>query len=731
MKMILCALAIALPLAAQQYDVERPIAVRRSGIASAVQTNPAIASDGENFFVVWSDGRALALPNHSNLVAMGARIDGDGNVLDVPNVGIPSFLGAWMLWTGTNYLRYDNSQYVRLTRDGALLDPKPLVLPGPPPRAFNGSRFLALSQGNDQLNVILLDETLKPIKTTSIAGKADGYAYDIPADAASNGDTFVVAYTQRAASVTSLWYAVIDRSGNLVSHAKVFEAARRALSFRVASDGRGYLILLQMDGTALNTAMFVGAILDGGGALQTVIPQFGQLAWNDKENARLAWTGSSYSLVMVNGYLSTTGQTTITPISSTGTVGAPIAIGVAGRVLGLAFSGRRAVLLRSIPYTDEFHGSHEGPILGDAFTAAADFSDGRTAPFRVGQGAFAQQLPAAATAASGLALVAWQENVEGGKSLALYATRVDATGAVVDAQSIHIDDEPCSTTPPSVATDGRDFLVAWATRNGIYTRGIGADGRLTPFPVYVYSSPAYEGKKYCFTNHVALAWNGSEYLLGWIGSSDLHSGAVVRTTRLTARGEVIDGQLPEIPAIVQFYDSGPLIASDGRDFLVELYPNVAVRVYANGTIGPLSTAQPVRANTLFFDGNDYVVVGSIPANPNFYAVPLSADGLPLEGAGANTWTPLRFSNDVSVACDAGGCTAAEVMLSSIVVWPLRDRSKTPQIVAAVDATSFPANVILLPGALPRLIYTRVAPEYTYVNRVFIRTPQVRRRAAGH
>src|SRR5262249_10240317 len=117
---------------------------------TAPGTEPAVAFDGTNWFVVWQGSGSAILGAH--VAADGSVDDPDGVPLVAVNGGEPA-----LAFDGTNYLMVWNedgpagADYVRAQRvstAGALLTPLATVYSGstsqaPPALAFNGASYLA------------------------------------------------------------------------------------------------------------------------------------------------------------------------------------------------------------------------------------------------------------------------------------------------------------------------------------------------------------------------------------------------------------------------------------------------------------------------------------------------------------------------------------------------------------------------------------------------------------
>ena len=68
--------------------------------------------------------------------------------------------------------------------------------------------------------------------------------------------------------------------------------------------------------------------------------------------------------------------------------------------------------------------------------------------------------------------MAYEEN----RNLDVHAVRVGVTGAPLDAAPIVIAATPENENAPEVASDGSQFVVAWATHTiGVYARRVASD----------------------------------------------------------------------------------------------------------------------------------------------------------------------------------------------------------------------------------------------------------------
>jgi len=113
-------------------------------VASGVQTNPQVASDGTNFLVVWEDYGT----HWPNIDIAGARVSSEGTVLDPSGLSIattedPEELPS-VSFDGTNYvvvwrkskIESGELRLSRVTPDGEILDPDGILIADITPYSF-------------------------------------------------------------------------------------------------------------------------------------------------------------------------------------------------------------------------------------------------------------------------------------------------------------------------------------------------------------------------------------------------------------------------------------------------------------------------------------------------------------------------------------------------------------------------------------------------------------------
>jgi hypothetical protein len=195
-----------------------------------------------------------------------------------------------------------------------------------------------------------------------------------------------------------------------------------------------------------------------------------------------------------------------------------------------------------------------------------------------------------------------------------------------------------------------------------------------------------------------MAWNGEEWLVVWeqeialpFGPPGAYRGNIY-AQRFSSALAVIDTQ-PIAIAVSGDSESDPLVASDGRDFLVT-WTHVSVvsgiearRVSADGTTSPVVMAaqEPAGVESIAWDGARYAIA---------YA----------------TGTPAR-----------------DLLLTHVT----RDGAATGDrvVVSATETDEGDASLIAPAGGALRVAYTRVAPEPVYggVARAFAKDSVTRER----
>jgi hypothetical protein len=451
---------------------EIPLAAPVYGPAEFIQFHPQVASDGDNFLVVWSDLRGSA---YTNLYA--ARVTASGEVLDKTNIRVADQITtATVLWTGRAYLiLITNSagglSVARLDRDGRLVAPaQPLNITGiiytDPQQlaASNGSRVVIGYGRQDGFNafkrfVAVLDAEGQLLESEIPIPSEDGGS---PKPlVASNGSEFLVvtqALVGDAATVSALR---LDASGHPVDSALTRIADGRFST--VASNGSDYLILMAAPhaGSAAENMLLTRRVARDGslGALVTI-----PLAGRPDDITSLAWLGSEY----VGTFTAIADAAVVEGLrlnADGATIGQPFAISQPGAGPSIVSNGRRA-------FTAWVDGNPAGnsDILGRLL---APTPTGET--LMLDTAAAAQRRPAGAYDGTTF-LTAWEETQNDSGQPRVYIGRVSPSGARLDGRGIRVSSSDAVQRDPHVVYDGTRFVVGWEEGDAILLRRVARSG---------------------------------------------------------------------------------------------------------------------------------------------------------------------------------------------------------------------------------------------------------------
>lgn len=692
---------------------ERSVAPVRAAFTSPQQVVQSTATDGTNQFVVWIDGRN-DLPAHvsSASLVVAARVDAEGNVLDVPNIVLPISAARgsiYTFWNGREYVVVTGRQYVRVSAAGELLDRVAQSYPSfesPRRFAWSGDRLLAVDQ---RPHAWLYDGSFNTIRQD----------FDVPLASdlgdtaiASNGDGFLLAgtYNRRDLRIMAL-----DRNGQVTRDPSTILRADLASDPLMASDGHDYLVAFRTatlveypwyygysyfkDYTFLMFAIHGdGTVFGGGGASGSPL---------ESSAADLQWQGDHYSLVYDAAYnIYNTDpwwafSVDAIEIDRKGNAPAKSTALVTGRPAHLeasAGAGPRMLFWSTEvtpPGIDRTYSTANGQPYGDA----ASFDDWKPRRFVLGQGSAGQESPAIATAGD-VSLLVWRERTSAYDPLVLNIATVDRTGTVAGTP-LRIADYTCDCSQPSVATDGRNFLVGWQESQSIRVMRIGHDGK----PIDPASVSIAETTKPCFGLAPVLAFNGTDYLAAW--RADL----AVRARKIGTDGTL--GEASLIAPSVNPKSTIPIIAaaSNGRDFAVAWEETSRVYVTRIGSEGYPKDFGGILTglfglSSFFWSGGNYVAM-TYDRYQRLGADGRLADAKPVQ----MTQLPL-YNRPV---CNGGTCLMYQVSNGELLETHYGDSPSgftiDTKAVATVDTADW--RSILFFGDAHNLAYLRMAPEAPY------------------
>ncbi len=542
------------------------IALSAVSAASPVDSplHPSVAAlTSTNVMVVWSEGSSVK----------GARVNGTSGAIINPaftvSLGTLARADAVVAANNTGFLVAWTSLFGDFAISGTRVDASGAVLDGAgigisvhtgnqsgPALIANGSSFLVTwtddRNGTDDVYGTRVNVS-GVVQDPAGLAIANGGGAQVQSSVAWSGTTFLVAYSAPTGDIEGVR---LNSSAAVLAPVPLGLSTRNAIASEsdpvVAWNGTNYLVVW-VDARNGNSDIY-GTLIDTSGRVLGSDSVPISVAGGEQVTPSVAWNGSAFLVAWDdarNGGHDIYG----TEVSATGTVSSPT---------GVAYS-----------------------------TAAGD----QTAP--------------SVTANGSSFLVAWVD-ARSGVSFEddIYATRISAGGLVQDPGGIKVSNEGSSApNGPAVASDGTNYLVVFAENRGtgmssdIYARRISASGAVLDAVSKPINATLNEQA------HPAVAWGGSNYLVAWTNATpsfDIYGTRVTSAgVPLSATGTVISNATgnQSLPAVS--YDGTWLVAwLDTRNSRNDVY---ASRVDANGVTSD-SAGIPVE-NTAFDSGNPALAGG--------------------------------------------------------------------------------------------------------------------------
>jgi hypothetical protein len=416
-----------------------------------------VASDGNNFFVVWA-GNSVFSPGR------GARVSHRGQVLDPSPLEIANSATSMdVIWDGGNWLtayskglsfaEYD-IYASHISSDGTILDPNGFVVKGG--SADQTQPAIAPSvDGHGQvvwremLNQNSVSEpALSDIETANIKldySVANHLIVDLSAPRqsvprmVSNGNGYLAVFQSEISGNSQVLAQRLDAAGNPIDTEPILVATDYARNPSVAWNGSEYLIVWQSPGTALNKQIYARRMLAEGALLDptaiSVMPGM---------TPDVAAVGNTFLVTSI--FRQTAEIQYVTSIRVTGEgqlLGSPQAVGSSfTREQRVVAFGDRWLVVR------QRHPTHDNPAAAVyANLVEADGTPGAT--ILVGGG----RTPHVAVAGN-IAVVAFES---GGN---IVGVRMKADGALIGT-NFTISGASSTQARPAVAWNGTMFVVTW------------------------------------------------------------------------------------------------------------------------------------------------------------------------------------------------------------------------------------------------------------------------------
>lgn len=473
--------------------------------ATGAQNAPAVAYDGTNTLVVWSDARA------GSDDIFGARVGPGGGVSDPAGIPISTAAGSQrqpeVAFDGTNHLVVwsDNRSGTydiygaRVSPAGSVLNPSGIAVStaavdqSTPTVAYDGASYLVAwadtrehpSFGYDVFasRVTTAGTVVTPAGTPVSTTSGGAGLFSLGPAVASGGGTFFLAWEDTRslddayASRISSAGAVLDPKGLRLSSRLPEPGQSEAV---VAFDGTNYLVAW----SAYNGTLDIwGARVAPGGRVLDPDGFAISTAAGDQLQPAVAYGGGQFLVTWTERGTAGIDDIFMTKVSSAGVVANPNGLPVS----------------TGAPY---------------AYNSAVAWNGSRF-------------------------LVVWTDSRGGPITTTIYAARVNA-GGLQDPTGIQLSPTDGFETEPTVASNGSDFLVAWgdsrdfAGGTQIYANRVSDAGTVIAPGEFVVAS------RIGSQSLPAAAFDGTNYFVAYVqgnpsGERDLYG------TRVSPAGAVLDG----------------------------------------------------------------------------------------------------------------------------------------------------------------------------------------------
>ncbi len=659
------------PLISPEFELDNPVL----GPSPSTQGAPVIAASESGYLAAWIRGAG----DTTSASVYAARMDPSGQLLDpfgilVGTAGEQStcavasnpggYLVVWSGPRGTSTTDWD-IYGARVQADGEVLDANPLSICGvsssvqcTPAVAANGTNYLVTWRDSRGTGIYgtLVDLNGRVSVTNGFSISSAVNEQFTPAVASLGGDYLVVWQDYRAATsirlYSDIYGARVTGGGRLMdtSGIPICTLTNSQYHPAVAADGTNYLVVWEhynvegydVEGSRVSRE---GVVVDS----PPIAISHGR---NQQNSPSVAGTSNGWVVVWEDFRDSTTNyfqahirgaavvDGAVTPAegcrvaSVSGMEAQPSVASCSGGVVVVWQDGR----------------NNPGTTLADIFGAEASGGLVYGADFNVSKSANAEITPVVAASGTNY-LVAWSDNRNawtGGRDI--LGVRLNQDGELLDVNPIPICTQKSQQSDPAVASNGTNYLVAWADWRNAPANATHADiyGALVDLGGQVN---VLDGFAICTVTNdqtvPAVARLGTNYLVAWQDARS-NVNTVVRLdvygARVTGRGEVLD---PTGFAICTNSGNQTLPAAAGNDVqalvawtdfrhntvLSDIY---AARVTENGVLDsngiPLCRATGAQsAPAIATDGDGFLVAWADPRNGvssgmDIYGILVAANG---------------------------------------------------------------------------------------------------------
>ncbi|MBC7929534.1 MAG: hypothetical protein H7Z38_03105, partial [Rubrivivax sp.] len=492
----------------------------------------ALASDGNAWFVTWTNGGTVMKIYGSRVTRDGDPADGGGIVINSnAGGGTPSTRVCWdgEFWFVAYNTTYDHATQTytndndislsRVTGAGAVLDPTGI-----------------------KVKVDPNDNQLSPGIAPGVTGGAQ--------------------VTWQEQLKFDIHTAQVSREGAVGTDVNVAMGAPRQTEARMAASGNGFLAVFRSETSVSSRIM--AQRLDASGTPVDSAP-FVISDQPTSDNPSVAWNGSNYLVVWDQIKPPVAGENLPTPLQTFGrivpaTSGAPLApefFIMAGDSPDAAAQGGTFLVVNAVTKSSQLREVQFVRLSGagtpvatpqmavgeDAIAAPGD-SGGAATPSTSSSGPFSYVPRVAAFGNRWLAVWQYHPRSSNSTSGAVHASFVEQDGTVQPSFVVS------GGTRPHLAVAGEGALIVWSGGGDIRGILINADGSLPGTEMPLASAPATQTSP-------AVTWDGNQYILVWsdyrnqgegypkFTQGDIYAARIARTNVSVEEIVVADSPLPE------------------------------------------------------------------------------------------------------------------------------------------------------------------------------------------
>jgi hypothetical protein len=587
----------------------------------------AIATDGSDYFVVWTDNRTGMFD------IWGARVDSSGTLLDSSGIRIPSFaaLNPSIAFDGTNYLVVWEDYW----------------------RGYPGC----------DIHGMLIDTSGTVVDTSGIAITSGPFDEESPSVSFDGTNYFVVWADYRKGTDWDIYGARVEQSGAVLDPDGIpicTEDADQGPPV-VAFDGDRHLVVWLDDRYGTDSDIY-GARVDTLGVLLDSAGLAIRVTATSKGNPWLAFGQSDY-LVVWEEYIGDTIRSICgTRVDTSGTP-----LDVPPIRISTDFLAPRVpcVTYDQVNYLVVWQSLRSGSgleIFGCRVDESGAVLDSTPLELSLSRPGY-EQYPAAASH-GGRYIIMWEDYTARHD---LYGVRVDTTGGILDTAAFCISSAAHPEWRASASYDGSDYLVVWedgrcGAGTDIYGARVSSMGPvLDPrgFPVCSTGHSQYSPSSAFGLGYFLIVWQDLRGVNLDVYGARVNTGGMVQEPEgILISGHSDDQMVPN----VAFGGSAFLVTwTDCRSDWGNVY---GARLDTSGTVLDV-LGIPIceeigeqSCSPVAYDGAHFVVAWIDPrdsVHTSVYAARVDTSGVVLDSAGIPVCTSMNANQCPSIACGEGGC----------------------------------------------------------------------------